>query len=272
MKIFLSGQTRRDEFQGVVSDVEAIAARVGATVETRESIADVENDQNYPKFLRDVDFFVLCRSFPNEFRAYDVEALRRAAPLAPIMLVAGTLCEGENRTGESFPGVRRFYFSSWRDVGRVEFARFFEPGGAKGIFAASPTANNVDLLVETRARVDSSTPCRTRVLILSDDSAIRTLLKDAFEEKGAETQVERLNRYLQNESISPTPERVVIDVSEGAASSIQEKLKRLQTRFPNARFDVLIFAPRFDEIKSLEACEKVCVVAKPFNLDSLTGR
>jgi len=267
MKIFLGGQSSRGEFHNVVDDVDEIAARVGALIETRESISDVENDPNYPAFLRDVDFFVLCRSFPNEFRARDVEALRRAAPLAPIICVAGTLCEGENRTGESFPGVRRFYFDAWRNVGRVEFAQFFESDGAKGLFAASPLTSDVDLLVKTK--VDSKSGGSKRVLILSDDSAMRALLKDVFEEKGVETQVERTNYDLISAS---TLERVVVDLPDVSASFIQPTLERLQSRFPNARLDVLAFAPRFDEIKELEASGNVCVIAKPFNLERLTGR
>jgi len=267
MKIFLSGQTNRGEFQAVVSDVDEIAARVGAKVETRESIANVENEPGYPAFLRDVDFFVLCRSFPNEFRARDVEALRRAAPLAPITLVAGTLCEGENRTGESLPGVRRFYFDAWRNVGRIEFARFFEPDGAQGIFAASPLASAVDLLAER-----CSCPALNsfeHVLILSDDSAMRALLKDAFEESGAETQVERLERDF---GCAATPERVVVDSPDLAASDFLRTFERLQARFPDARFDVLAFAPRFDEIKALETSKNIRVVAKPFDSRRLTER
>jgi len=266
MKIFLSGQTFRNEFQGVVADVDRIAADYGVTVETRESIADVETDANYPNFLRDVDFFVLCRSFPNEFCARDVEALRRAAPLAPIALIAGTLCEGENRTGESFPGVRRFYFDSWRNVGRVEFARFFERNGAKGVFAASPLASDVDLFVEENARVDSTSTSTARVLILSNDSAMRALLKDAFEEKGDETQVERLD-YASEAS---TPNRVIVDAPDLSANIFLETLERLLALCPNARFDVLAFAPRFDEIETLEARGNVRVVAKPFNVEKLT--
>ncbi len=272
MKIFLSVQTRRDEFQSVAVDVAEVATRCGATVETRESIADVENAPNYPKFLRDVDFFVLCRSFPNEFCARDVEALRRASPLAPIALVAGSLCEGENRTGESFPGVRRFYYDAWRNVGRSEFARFFESDGAKGIFAASPLANNVDLRVKEKASAcaDSTSTCASRVLILSDDSAMRALLKDVFEEKGAETQVERFDCVFRKEFA--TPERVVVDAPDLASAEFLQTLKQFRSRFPEARFDVLAFAPRFDEFKALESTGKIRVVAKPFDVELLTRR
>ena len=213
---------------------------------------------------------MLCRSFPNEFCARDVEALRRASPLAPIALVAGTLCEGENRTGEFFPGVRRFYYDAWRDVGRAEFARFFEPNGAKGIFAASPTSNDVDLLVKKNDRTDSTSTCSARVLILSDDSAMRALLKDAFEEKDVETLVERFDGVFRNEFA--TPERVVADSPDLASSEFQQTLERLRARFPEAQFDVLAFAPRFDEFKALEATGKIRVVAKPFDVELLTGR
>jgi hypothetical protein len=53
---------------------------------------------------------------PATYHQSQVETLRRHAPLAQLVVVAGTWCEGELRTGKPHPGVLRLYwheFAHW---------------------------------------------------------------------------------------------------------------------------------------------------------------
>ncbi len=62
------------------------------------------------------ELVIIAQSRPNIFPIREVEALRRAAPLAGIVALAGSWCEGEPRTGRPWPGVQRLYwyeFSAW---------------------------------------------------------------------------------------------------------------------------------------------------------------
>jgi hypothetical protein len=62
------------------------------------------------------ELMVVCQSRPGTVRKSLVESLRRAAPLAGIVALAGSWCEGETRTGRPLAGVDRLYwhaFPAW---------------------------------------------------------------------------------------------------------------------------------------------------------------
>lgn len=285
MKIFLGGRTSREEFRAVERDVRRAAERLGASTVVFEAFDGGALDDLTARTLFDVDFFVLCRSFPSEFAPADVERLRRIAPLAPIALVAGSLCEGENRTGAAFPGTRRFYPESWRSTGRREFFRFFAESA--GLFAASPLETWSDFAVaESRRSVMSSGKTLLSTLksekskgtsesiaiFPGGDGALGRFLRDAFVERGAAVRLGAIRRLERLADFAPT--RVVVDAADLAAASLFDELRALRAAFPSAALDVLGFAPRRDEIELLEQNSDlgtVRVVAKPFDVDFLTG-
>ena len=62
------------------------------------------------------ELIVMAQSRPGMIAGRIVEALRRAAPLAGIVSLVGSWCEGETRTGKPWPGVDRLHwyeFPSW---------------------------------------------------------------------------------------------------------------------------------------------------------------
>jgi hypothetical protein len=62
------------------------------------------------------ELVVIAQSRPNEFPRGELEAIQRRWPLAGIISIAGTWCEGELRTGKPWPGIRRLYwheFPAW---------------------------------------------------------------------------------------------------------------------------------------------------------------
>lgn len=62
------------------------------------------------------ELLVLAQSRPGTIRAREIERLRRSAPLAGVVSLVGSWCEGETRTGRPATGVRRLYwyeFPSW---------------------------------------------------------------------------------------------------------------------------------------------------------------
>jgi hypothetical protein len=60
-----------------------------------------------------VDFILLAQTLPGVYLQAEIDVLRRLAPLAQIVVVAGTWCEGELRTGKPLTGVLRLY---WYEV------------------------------------------------------------------------------------------------------------------------------------------------------------
>ncbi len=62
------------------------------------------------------ELIVVAQSRPGSIDNQCVETLRRTAPLAGIVALAGTWCEGETRTGRPWQGVQRLYwyeFLAW---------------------------------------------------------------------------------------------------------------------------------------------------------------
>jgi DNA-binding NarL/FixJ family response regulator len=56
------------------------------------------------------DLIVLAQRRPGEFSGNAIETLHAAAPLARIIGLLGSWCEGETRTGRPWPGVPRIYW------------------------------------------------------------------------------------------------------------------------------------------------------------------
>ena len=282
MKLFFGGKLSRNEFHELERDVRTIADRTNAQIVTRERInvdvaAERFEDETFGdgtptlRSLVDFDFILLCRSFPNEFTSSDVEAIRRVNPLTPIVLIAGALCEGEERTGERFAGVRRFYVETWRGEGRRELERFFDPNGSKGIFTKSPLATTVDLLVSPNLD-ENEESCSGAVLILADDPDMGACLQDAFNERGYLARVESLVRFNPTLDRQEKPARVVVDTIDLGDPTFPDRLSSIKRVFPGVPIDLLAFAPRVDETRYYERRDlwgKTRVVAKPFDLKDL---
>lgn len=285
MKIFFGGRASRGEFHELERDVRTLCDRAKIEVVARSEInIDEENDRfvgetldsQEPSLrsLYDVDLFLLCRSFPNEFCKAELEMLRRVNPLAPIVLVAGSLCAGEERTGEAFDGVKRFYIDGWRANGRAEFERFILSEGAEGLFAQPALATPADIMMNAKPREEGTTPEKHgAAVLLTVDSGMRTMLKDLFQNAGYEVFTENINE-LDFETEWPEVERVVVDVVDLSDPEFPEILTTIKRAYPGAEILLLAYAPRPHEREFYERRElwgRVRVVGKPFDVDDIVG-
>jgi len=62
------------------------------------------------------ELIVVAQSRPGVFAARDIDGLRRSAPLAGVVALLGSWCEGESRSGRPAAGVSRLYwyeFPNW---------------------------------------------------------------------------------------------------------------------------------------------------------------
>lgn len=106
LTILIVGNTRRAEFR----DALASLARVGR-------IADASDIDAAERLLADghciPDLIVVAQAYPGEFSAEALDRLRRLAPLARVLGLLGTWCEGEVRTGKPWPAAVRVYWHQW---------------------------------------------------------------------------------------------------------------------------------------------------------------
>ena len=78
------------------------------TVRLAHNLADLDRDPPELCFL--------LQRYPGEFPALELDALLRRWPLTRFVTVAGSLCEGEPRSGQPWPGQVRIYwheFPGW---------------------------------------------------------------------------------------------------------------------------------------------------------------
>ncbi|MGN0931251.1 MAG: hypothetical protein ACI4NP_06055 [Thermoguttaceae bacterium] len=262
MIVYEGGQLERAEFSEIVREVKAISDRYGATL--------VKSEQIQPdRGLRNVDFIFLFRSFPHEFLQSDVEGFRRISPLAPIVVIAGKFCEGEEYHGELLPGTRRFYVDDWRSFGREEFENFFQ---GKGLFMESPLTPT-SALQKYRISSRQEGAVRGSVLLLTDDERIATLCRETIPEESL-CAVDGL--FSANEEgalrLNKEPTRIVVDVAELSDRRLPEKIVELCKLYPLATITLWGFAPTESERRAFQTSEfegRVNVVAKPFNLCDL---
>jgi hypothetical protein len=73
------------------------------------------------------ELIIVAQSRPDALRIGQFNALRRAAPLAGVVALVGSWCEGETRTGRPWPGVPRVFWYEfpawWRRQMRLRLER-----------------------------------------------------------------------------------------------------------------------------------------------------
>lgn len=136
--ILVVGDRTRGEFASVVGDLEA-----SRSVEVVGEIVQAERRLRTADALPEL--VVLAQSYPGEFSPRAVEGLRRLAPLARIVGLLGSWCEGEARSGEPWPAVPRVYWHQWTRRASRELPRRGGGGGAS--WQLPPTASEEERLL-----------------------------------------------------------------------------------------------------------------------------
>lgn len=139
LDVFLVGGSDRAEFAAARAELFRLA-RVTLAAGIPEAIHLLVGDGRHP------DVIVLAQAIPGEFSREAVESLRRAAPLARLVGLLGTWCEGEMRTGDPWPGVIRLYWHQWHPQAAIHLKAL---AAAKATsWALPPTATHEDRLLE----------------------------------------------------------------------------------------------------------------------------
>ena len=71
-----------------------------------------------------VDVIVVAQAYPGQFSGEALDRLARLAPLARVVVLLGSWCEGEVRSGRPWPGAIRVYWHQWparcaQELGRL---------------------------------------------------------------------------------------------------------------------------------------------------------
>ena len=106
LSILLVGDTGRPEFREA-SVALAAQGRVARFPTAEAAAAALSDGAVVPEVI------VLAQAYPGQFSHEAVDRLRRAAPLARVLGLLGSWCEGEMRTGRPWPAAIRTYWHQW---------------------------------------------------------------------------------------------------------------------------------------------------------------
>lgn len=251
-QILMVGEYRHREFQNAVAQMEQVADVVcfrGADA----ALNWLRSAGGSPRWI------VAAQSRPGQFYAPELEALFALSPLSRMVVLLGSWCEGETRSGTPYPGIERVYFHSWRPW----FDRQWQ-GTYQSALLLSRTATPNDYgLADSR----SSLPILSANIGISSRNADTVdALKDAFRGTGASL------TWLSDYPIVLEPS----DLDLAIAHDVEPRYGRMQaishieSLYPNLPIVALVDFPRWDELESLR--ERVeGFISQPYRIGDLIG-
>jgi CheY-like chemotaxis protein len=244
-----SGET--SEFNSIESFLIARAA-----IQTATNLADYLNSP--PR--EPPDAMILAQSRPGEFAPKDLDALRARCPLAPIVVLIGSWCEGDQRASGVPQGVVRIPWHAWHTRLPRELERFLVgrtgpwsiptlcTDEERSLQAATQSAPSLDGLFVIRTFV-YETWSSLADLLSSAGASVYWLLSAGDQVRGAKA--------------------IIWDIA-GDDDRELEELTTAKRRLA-APVIALMGFPRADDVERLRAREIASVVAKPFAADELLG-
>lgn len=199
---------------------------------------------------------LLCQSRPGQFSQADVEALYRSAPLAGLLAILGSWCEGEARSGRAWQGIERVFW--YEAIGRVQ-RLLVEPQG----FVTRTESPPERIVRQTRDLQD-----------LEGQTVLVVSRHGEYEPLADLCRCLKANPYWYSggepwPDLDPALVLTAADDLAGLASTYT--ITSLRRAWPKARIAALLNFPRRDEIASLEAAGCDFVLGKPVLIGNLAA-
>ncbi|MGH7139649.1 MAG: hypothetical protein ACREHD_28245 [Pirellulales bacterium] len=256
MRILLTGDFQLDEFAGALAEMKRACEVVSQSSVT--AAAEWLQAGEAP-----VDLIVVAQTRPGQVDAAAIESLRRAAPLAPIVGLLGSWCEGEMRSGFPWPGVPRVYWHQWPS--RFSEERSCLAAGKPGTWTMPLTATPEERLLSSVRSPDGA--IQGLAAVVSRYCEIAEWLAAACRQTGMSaivlpdlpsTRIDGIDIVLWDAGL-PTP-RLIDDFG------------RLATCFAGTPVLVLLDFPRSDDVRQLSGAGAAAVLAKPLLVADLIGQ
>jgi len=248
------GDSKRAEFD----QARACLDRLGQVVEARsvdQALAMVASAGSTPAVI------VVAQSYPGEFSTESLDRLRRQVPLARIVGLLGSWCEGETRSGDPWPAAIRLYWHESVPQCSRELAGLV--GGTGSTWSLPGTATDEERLL---ARSGNRFGRRHGLVALcAQRAATHDWLMTALGQRGYSTIWLRERQSVRIEGATAA-------IFDARASSEDEmsRLARLRDRLgPTVPIVALLDFPRVEDRDRALAAGATAVLAKPLLLDDL---
>lgn len=202
------------------------------------------------------ELILLAQPLPGAVRQRDVDRLQRLAPLARVVIVAGTWCEGELRTGLPPVGALRLYWyelAPWWYAAERRLA-----AGLASAWSAPLDHPQAGRYVASRSANELAVP--SPVAVHADDFSVYETLADALAVEGVEA--------IWTRGTTTSSARAGIWDGGQLSDRELERLRRCCTQVAGPVVAMLDF-PRVEHIAQARAAGAVAVFAKPYVVDEV---
>lgn len=248
----LVGDTRRTEFREATD-----ALRAGSRLVTAIDVSAAEAMLAQGLVA---DLIVIAQAFPGQVSADQVDRLRRLAPVARVLALLGSWCEGEMRTGKPWPGAIRVYWHQWLPHCQRELRDLVE--GRCGVWALPCTAGDEERFLSLAER-----PVERRqglVAIHARQYEMQDWLRDACRRRGYAT----VWLHGRQPAYVDGMDALVFDFA-GEIDGELEELCRLVKMLSGVPVLALVNFPRAEDVARLAAHGMTRCLSKPLLLDDL---
>lgn len=270
--IMLYGNEKRDEFQDTVRQLYQGAEAALFRLNRQDGTLSLETLLKEAEII--IDVVILLQEYPGQYRAKVIERVRQHFPLTIFVIIAGSLCEGEGRTGTLIPGTIRLYWHQWENLGYPALIDFVK--NRQGLFSLPPIASESDgwqawaksnqvtdplgLLLSDNSPL---TPEMATVYIISEtDGAMTSLLQERSKRNFGHVRLGTFDNLLQEEK---APDHLIVDSIDLAGDDFRSQVEEVARRFPLTQIVLLAFSPRIDEVAYYRRTIPQCrIVSKPF--------
>ena len=251
------GDAQREEFREAWACLDAVAhVRRAADIEAALGIL---SDGFLPSVI------VIAQAFPDQFSLQSVDCLQRAAPLARLLGLLGSWCEGEARTGHPWPGVMRLYWHQFPAQCAREFDRLRSGGGSA--WGLPTTAGDEERLLADQDTVAGED--HGLIVIWSRQYAMQDWLSSACRLRGCSTVWLSPERTVKlSGAVAAVFDGCCCDEVEVAELAKLGKLLRSTPGKPAPVIALLDF-PRIEDHARAVAAGASAVLSKPLAINDL---
>jgi CheY-like chemotaxis protein len=253
LSILLLGHTDRSEFRSARSSMDRWGA-VHAIAEMAAASAALAQGQIVP------DVIVVAQAFPGQFSGQAIDRLRRLAPLARVVGLMGSWCEGELRSGMPWPAAVRTYWHQWAARCNRQLDRLANGNGCS--WALPPTATEEEKLLADVA--NPWPPRQGLVLICTRRREMADWLAAACRSRGFATACQPTAATAQVQGAVAA----IFDAA-GLNEACCRDLRRLAAALHPAPVIALLAFPRVEDHRRALSAGAAAVLSKPLVVDDL---
>lgn len=254
-KVLLLGDYWHSDFRTLIANPACMTTLVPTEQLSDEHLADAS-----------FDLAILAAARRDQFSHEWIETIRGKLAPTPLIAMLGSWCEGEQRSGEPWPGVQRVYWHQWRS--RFDF--FLKQLASDQIcdWHLPATANHADGVINPNLKNAFGISEHEGVVGVSAVSEMHyQMIADALQV--FETKPFWIEHQQWEDSAMKQPSLIVVD----GDSWNQELKSRIDWLRKDLKIDSpivqLLNFPRPSDLPALHAAGIIEVVSKPFQLSDL---